>query len=285
MSDFVNVMRAELFKLVRRPAAWTLMAAALVLTTTFGYLVPYLSYRSAGESTGPIEGASKADLLASTMPDQIVANAIGGFPVFAGALALAFGALMFGGEYGWGTVKTLMTQRPGRLTQLAGQLMAMVIALTVTVVGVFAVGAVCSLAIAGAEGQAITWLGPVDTLQGFGAGVLILTMWAGLGAALGVTLRSVALPIGFGIVWVLGIENLLSAVAGTVLTALEPLRDVLPGVNAGSLASAVMPGRMIDPPPGVTSSVESGRALITVLAYVVVCMLFAAWNMRRRDIA
>lgn len=282
MSDLINVTRAELFKLVRRPAAWTLLGAAMILTETFGYLIPYLSYRS-GSGTGPIE-ASKADILASTMPDQIVANAIGGFPVFAGALALAFGGLMFGGEYGWGTVKTLLTQRPRRLVVLGGQLSAMVIALAVAVVGVFAVGAVSATVIASVEDQPMDWLGPVDLLQGYAAGVLILVMWAGLGATMGIALRSVALPIGFGIVWVLGIENLLSAVAGTVLSALEPLRDVLPGVNAGSLASAVMPGRMIDPPPGVTSSVDPTRALVTVLAYVLLCVAVAAWNLRRRDV-
>jgi len=284
MSDFLNVTRAELFKLVRRPAAWTLLGAALILTETFGYLVPYLSYRSASGS-GPIEGASKAELLASTMPDQIVANAIGGFPVFAGALALSFGALMFGGEYGWGTVKTLMTQRPRRLVVLGGQLMSMVIAVMVAVIGVFAVGALSATVIASAENQPMDWLSPIDLVRGLGAGVLILTMWSSLGAAMGVAMRGVAMPIGFGVVWVLGIENLLSAVAGTVLSALKPLRDVLPGVNAGSLASSVMPGRMIDPPPGVTSSVEPMRALLTVAVYVAVCMAFAAWNLRRRDVA
>ena len=42
MSD---VVRAELFKLGKRPAAWVLLAAAAVLSQVFGYLVPYLSYR------------------------------------------------------------------------------------------------------------------------------------------------------------------------------------------------------------------------------------------------
>ena len=68
-----------------------------------------------------------------------------------------------------------------------------------------------------------------------------MLMWAALGAVLGVVLRGVALPIGLGVVWVLGVENLISGVADSVLTALQPVRDVLPGVNAGSLASAVMP--------------------------------------------
>ena len=80
-----------------------------------------------------------------------------------------------------------------------------------------------------------------------------MLMWATLGAMLGVVLRGVALPIGLGVVWVLGVENLISGVAESVFTALQPLRDVLPGVNAGSLASAVMPIRPpgVDSPPGV----------------------------------
>lgn len=280
MPDLINVTRAELFKLVRRPAAWTLLVATLVLGETFGYLIPYLSYRS-GSGSGPIEGASKADILASTMPDQIIANAIGGMPVFAGALALAFGGLMFGGEYGWGTVKTLFTQGPGRLVLLAGQLCALVVAIAVAVFAILGLGAISATTIASVESQPLHWLSAIDLLKGYGAGVLILTMWATLGATLGVALRGVALPIGFGIVWVLGIENLLSAMAGTVLSALKPLRDVLPGVNAGSLASSLMSNRPIDPPPGVSDSVDPSRALITLAAYLVVCIGFAAWNLRR----
>ena len=102
---------------------------------------------------------------------------------------------------------------------------------------------------------------------------------------LGVTLRSVALPIGLGVVWVLGIENLVSAMASNVLTALRPVRDVLPGVNAGSLVSAVLPDRVIDPPPGVTASVAQPRALITLVCYLAACAAVAAWSTRRRDVA
>ncbi len=103
---------------------------------------------------------------------------------------------------------------------------------------------------------------------------------------LGVVLRGVALPIGLGVVWVLGVENLISGVAESVLTALQPVRDVLPGVNAGSLASAVMPIRPpgVDSPPGVVSAVADGRALVTVACYVVVCLAVALWAARRRDV-
>ena len=284
MPDVVNVARAELFKLVRRPAAWTLLAAAALLSQVFGYLIPYLSY--AGSDSGPMEGASKESILASTLPDQIIASTLGGFPVFAGALALVLGALVLGSEYGWGTVKAVLTQRPGRTTVLTGQAVALAVSVAVGVLVLFVLGAASSSAIALAQDKAIDFPPFVDLLSGYGAGVAIMLMWAALGGALGVVLRGVALPIGLGVVWVLGVENLVSGVASSVLTALQPLRDVLPGINAGSLASAVMPDRPpgVDAPPGVNGDVADGRALLTVACYIALCLVVTLWTYRRRDV-
>src|SRR5206468_4060990 len=54
--------------------------------------------------------------LATLYPDQFVNNVMGAaFPIGA-AVAIVLGALFAGSEYGWGTVKTMFTQRPGRLT-------------------------------------------------------------------------------------------------------------------------------------------------------------------------
>jgi ABC-2 type transport system permease protein len=280
MSDTV---RAELFKLRKRPAVWVLLATAAVLNQIFGYLIPYLSYRT-GDAQSFGGNVPRDQVLASTLPDQLITNSIGAFPVFAGALALVLGALMFGGEYGWGTVKTMLTQRPGRAAVMSGQLIALGVALLVGVIVLFVLSAASSFGIAQLENQAVHWPSVAVLTEGFGIGWLVLMMWASLGAVLGVWLRGVALPIGLGVVWVLGIENLVSAMAGTVLTGLQPLRDVLPGVNAGSLVAAAMPDRVIDPPPGVTSSVTEPRALVTLVGYLVACAAVAAWTSRRRDV-
>ncbi|HYJ70752.1 MAG TPA: ABC transporter permease [Nocardioidaceae bacterium] len=282
-SPVIDTTAAELLKLVRRPAAWVLLAVAAVLNLIFAYVVPYLSYTS-GSGGGMTDGATPEQLLASTLPDQLVANTIGGFAVFAGALALVLGALMFGSEYGWGTVKTMLTQRAGRGSVLLGQLTALAVAIAVGLLVMFGLGALTSTGIALAEDQAINWPGPLDLAQGYGYGWLILLTWAVLGAALGVLLRGVALPIGLGVVWVLGIENLVTAMATSVLDALEPLRDVLPGVNAGSLINTVLVDRSVEPAPGVTDAVGEGRALLTLACYLVVAGVAAAWSMRRRDI-
>jgi ABC-type transport system involved in multi-copper enzyme maturation permease subunit len=281
MSDTVAVLRAELFKLARRPTAWVLLAAVVVLNLIFSYLIPYLSYAGGSELDA---GKTPADLLASTLPPQLIGNTLSGFPVFAGALALVFGALMTGSEYGWGTVKTQLTQRPSRAAVLGGQLLAVAVATLAAVLTQLAFGALAAGGIAVGHSRALAFPSLGVVLQGVAAGWLILLMWALLGATLGVLLRGVALPIGLGVVWVLGIENLVSGMASSVLAALQPLRDVLPGVNAGSLVTAVMPARVLDAPPGVNSSVAEPRALITLACYVIACTVVSLLVTRRRDV-
>lgn len=281
MSDTLHVLHAELFKLRKRPAAWVLLAAAVVLNQIFSYVIPYLSY-AGGSSLD--EGATPADLLHSTLPAQLVGNTISGFPVFAGALALVLGALVVGGEYATGTVKMQFTQRPRRGAVVGGQLAAIGVAVLVAVVAQAALGALTSSAIAAGESASMTFPAAGDIASGLLGGWFVLLMWALLGAALASALRGVALPIGLGVVWVLGIENLVSGMATSVLAALQPLRDLLPGVNAGSLVTAVMPARVLDAPPGVNSSVGEARALVTLAGYVVVSAGVAWLLARRRDV-
>ena len=56
-----------------------------------------------------------------------------------------------GSEYGWDTLKTLFTQRPGRLHVFAAKLAALGIVLVPFVLALFAAGAVASLVIAQIE--------------------------------------------------------------------------------------------------------------------------------------
>jgi ABC-type transport system involved in multi-copper enzyme maturation permease subunit len=140
MSDLVNVTRAELAKLVRRPAAWVLLAAAITLDQVFGFVIPYLSYKN-GSGGGMTDGESPAQLLAGTLPAQVITNTTAAFPVFVGALALVLGALVTGNEFTGGTLKTLLTQGPRRTSVFGGQLLALLTAVGVGVLTLFLAGA------------------------------------------------------------------------------------------------------------------------------------------------
>jgi ABC-2 type transport system permease protein len=278
--------QAEILKLRKRPATWVLLGVTLALELLFGYVLPYSSWATSDQNF-QTEGLDPRAVLAGTLPAELVPTSLGGFPVFAGALALILGALATGSEYGWGTMQTALTQRPTRLAVYAGKLAALAAATLAVVLAVFAVNAATAGLIATLESRPLDYP-PLATLaEGVGSGWLIMGMWCGLGAVLGFAFRGVALPVGLGVVWVLGVENLVSAVADSLLTGLRPLRDLLPGVNAGSLVWSLAPGggSSGEPPPGVIDAVSGGRASIALATYVLGFAVAGALLVRRRDVA
>jgi ABC-2 type transport system permease protein len=283
MTAILNSTRAELLRLRKWPAVWVTVGAWLALAAMFGYIFNYVSYAT-GDSSFSNEGATTASLLAELMPANVPNVLIQGTPMFGGALMMVLGALVAGSGYGWGTWKTVFTQRPSRTAAGLGSL----VALTLTVVGLVAVTLVMcfgfSLGIAGLESQSVVWPGAVDLLNGVGTGLAVLEMWALAGFLLGTLARGPALSVGLGLVWALVVENLLRGV-GALLSPLEAFTHVLPGTAAGSLVGAIVgiePGG--DGTPGVVDTLSATRASWTLAAYVVLLPAAALWLMRRRDV-
>jgi ABC-2 type transport system permease protein len=266
---------AELIKLVKRPATWLLLAVALSLGLVFTYLIPYAGY------AGGTGGVRSERGLPAMLPDHLVGNSIGGLPVFIGAIALILGVLAVGGEYGWGTWKTLLVQGPSRLRVYAGKLLALAAAVLVFVLAIFGVGALASALIATAESQPLDWPSVADLVAGIGAGWLIASMWAALGVLLAVLLRGVALPIGLGLVWLMAVQNLLSAIAAPLLSWVATTQKGLPGPNAGALAAALGSGTDT---PGVSALVGGGQAALVVAAYLAGFLVIGAVLLKRRDV-
>ncbi|MEU4605836.1 ABC transporter permease subunit [Kribbella sp. NPDC023972] len=275
--------RAEVLKLRKRSAVWVLFGAGLVLSLIFGYLLPYLGYVT-GDENPQTDGVPRSEILRGMLPERVLDNTIGGYPIFAGALALVLGAIVVGGEYTWGTLKTILTQRPGRGAVLAAQFLALATMVAVWVLGIFVACALCSIGIAAVENGSTDWPGVTAVLEGLAGGWLVLVMWCLAGAVLAVAFRNVALPIGLGVVWILGIETLLAGVVSSLLPDLEFLSDALPGANAGSLVFNVTGMAAADAPPGVRDAVGGGRALLTLLAYCAMFAVLAGWTTRRRDV-
>ena len=197
------------------------------------------------------------------------------------------GVFAFGSEYGWDTLKTLFTQRPGRLRVFAAKLAALGIALVPFVVVLFAAGAVASAVIAQIEDAPVHWPSAWLLVRALAAGWLILATWAALGALLGVLTRGTSLAIGVGILYALVIEGLLSAFADSV-SVLEPLTNVFLRANGYSLAAAL--GASADAiglqRPGSFSGpfVASGQALAALVASAAAFAGLAALVLRRRDV-
>ena len=281
MNAIVNSTRAELLRLRKWSAIWVIVGAWLALSLSFGYVFNYVAYKT-GDDNFAGDGASNAQLLAELMPSAIPDVIVSGLPMFGGALAMVVGALVAGNGFGWGTWKTVFTQGPSRFASVGGSLAAVTAFIFAMMTATLALCVGVSVAIAATEGQTIDLPALSDLAQSFGAGFLVLEMWALLGFLVGVLAKGPALAVGLGLVWSLVVENLLRGV-GSLLSGMETVTDALPGTAGGSLAGAIIGGP--NGTPGVLDAISGERALITVTAYVLVAAVAAVVVMRRRDLA
>ena len=278
----INVLAAELLKLRKRPAIWILVGVWLALNLTFAYLFPYLSYRTRAPA-GPQDPAPAAQLLSTVLPANLVPNVLGGYPLFGGAIVLILGALMTGSEYGFGTVKTLLTQRPRRIEVLGGILGALVVVVLGLGLASFALSAGASSLVAAAEAMPGTFPPAGDLARGLASGWLILGMWGLLGALAGIIFRGTSLAIGLGLVWALVIENLIRG-AAALLDFVDPVLRAMPGVNAGSLVAALTAAGEGRGAPGVSAVVGGTQAVLVLACYAVGFVLIAGMLLARRDV-
>jgi ABC-2 type transport system permease protein len=276
-----RIVSAELVKLGRRPATWVLLGLWPSLQLVFSLVIPYVSYRRGAS----YEGTSPEALLAGTLPDRLIQNALSGLPLFGGALLLTLGALLAGSEYGWGTLKTLLAQGPRRLTVLGGQLLALLLVLAGTVVVTFLLTAVASWAIATGESAATDWPGLGELARGIGGGLLIAGTWGVLGMLLGTALRGTAMPIGLGLVWILAVESLVVNVAAPLLSVFDTGQAALPGVNAGSLVAALSGPDATLNTPGVSAIVGGTQAAWVLAGFLVLFAALTGLLLVRRDVA
>jgi ABC-2 type transport system permease protein len=271
-----RAVSAELLVLRKRAATWILLGIWTLLGVFFAYVVPYAL--DPEDAPGGVE---------QFFPESLAGTLLVGFPFFGGVFALMLGVFALGSEYGWGTLKTLFTQGPGRGRVLAAKLAALAIVLVPFVLTLFAAGAVTSYVIAQIEDAPVDWPSAWLLVRALAAGWLILAVWAALGVLLGVLTRGTSLAIGVGILYALVIEGLLSAFADSV-SVLEPLTNVFMRANGYSIATGLgaLPQEIESSGPGSFSGpfVDSLQALAVLAAFIAAFAALSALVLRRRDV-
>lgn len=271
--------RSEWFRLRRRPAIWLLSAGLLAILLLFTYLLVWavLTNPPRGLATA---GRSPAELKRVLYPAVWPHTVLGATTGLGGAITVVLGVLVAGSEYSWGTVKTILTQGPGRLRALAGKGVALVALVAILAVAMLAVGAAASAVLAAIDGQAEAWPSAVQVLEALGAAWLILTMYASLGFVLAVLFRQPGVAIGIGLVYALVVESLiLNLLAGA--DAFKPIVSAFPGANAGGLVAAFPRS---GPNANVPPLMGAGQAGVVLAAYIALFALVSALVFRARDV-
>lgn len=266
----IATIKSEIRKTVRRPALLIgsgLVGAVVVLV----YGVLWYEATHPGSTERPVA-------LATLLPENFVSNVMGaGYPLGA-ALMIVLGALIAGSEYGWSTMKTLLTQGPGRLTVWAGRSLVFLAWTGFMTAMLFAVGAASSVVVAYFEGHAIAWPAVVDIAKGMGAIWLIFAANGAVGLALGVLFRQSAAALGVGIVYLLGAEIIVVRfVDGLNNGAYKWIGDLFVGQNSSALLQSFVPHS--------TPPVSAEQAVIVLAAYLAGLLIVAAGLQRQRDVA
>lgn len=275
----LNSLQADLLLLRKRNATWVLLVVSMIMSVVFTYVFPYARYL--GE---PPSQRAQSDLLA-LLPQNMVPSVLTGFPFYYGMFALILGVLQFGSEFGWGTLKTTFMQRSNRLTIFLSKIGALVITLSVYTISVFITGALASLVIAGRENAAVSWPSAFDFVRAFGAGWLILTLWALLGVLLASLSRGIALAMGLGIVYGLVVEGLVTGF-GSSIRLLHDISEAFLRTNAYSLIAPLRAGQpTAENGPGFFAGpfVNEWQALVVIVSYLVLFAGLSAFLLERRD--
>ena len=281
-------------KLRKRTASRVLIFILILLIVLTGYLLLYLALQnttlpeglSAEEQQAFEESIAESDkeFLNMLMPQKVLVNTLSIVSLVGGIVALIFGALAFGGEYGWGTLKTVTSRRPGKSKVFAGKILASLVYFALYTALALVVGGMCSYFIASLENSPVSWPSIWKTVEALGAGWLIFTVWGMLGAFLATLFRSSSLAIGLGLGYAIVIEQTAVSFSASVQNdVFRSVVNVLPGTNSTVLANAfgeVPRGFLVT----VNESVGTQQAIVVLGIYTVVLIAFTILLFWRRDI-
>jgi hypothetical protein len=274
-------IRAEWFKVARRPSMW--ITIGLLLATSIGleYVLVYVV------ATHPPPGAARVgnaltnariDLYPASLIKKTLANMSGLYGIF----ALIIGVLVQGSEYSWGTVKTAHLQLPGRITIAFGSLVSLAALGLLMAAGLFAVGAGAGYGIAVLDKVTVVWPSTTDLVKGVAAAWLILYFFEVLGFALATVLKSSAVAIGLGLAYLLVVENLIFSLLVNLGDTFKHIQQLFPIANAGFLQlsfGAVRAAEAAAPPP-----VDATHAVVVIGIWLVGLAVIAGAVLRVRDI-
>ncbi|MHB8508817.1 MAG: hypothetical protein ACYDGR_09245 [Candidatus Dormibacteria bacterium] len=285
----VAAFQGEVFKQVRRPAVRVTIILLLVLAVGLGYVLTWVIANhppsNPGRRGGGLSAAEVATLKHGLSPISLVRQTLGGWASLGGVFALILGVLSQGSEYGWETVKTMYTQRPGRLAMLSGKVAALTLTVLVMVIGLFTANAIASLAIASADGSATTFPPLLELIKGGAATWLIFEFWALLGMGLATLFRQSAMAIGLGLAYGLVLEGLVFGLLSRLNSdTVRSIQEWFPVSNAGYLVASFGPSARGIGAPAPAPLADGPHAVLVLLVWAVGLSALTAILVRRRDV-
>ncbi|GAB3566381.1 ABC transporter permease [Spelaeicoccus albus] len=175
--NFARLVRSEYIKLRTLRSTWVLLIVTVVILVGISALFAFAGHQSAG---------SKGAIPESTLHTAPVTGL-----TFGQLIVASFGAVMIGGEYASGMIRSTMTAAPKRLSALLAKVL--VLAVTALVLGIVAGVAGWAVAQPILASKNLDFAFTTDGVPGIIAGLGLYLMCAALmGMAIGFLLRNSA---------------------------------------------------------------------------------------------
>jgi len=279
-------LRAELLVLRNSRVAWALVLTVPMLTLVTTYVFGFVDYLGLTPAMYAQFG-TPAQNLRGLLPSQFAIQAVS--ELFFTAPFIVLGAVIAGGDWGRGTIKTSLLQGPSRARTFAGQAVAIMVACAVSVVLSFALAAVASVLIRWYVGSAAD--GAVGAFPAMGvvgravaAGLLVGIAYGALGIALGTLCRSAAGGVAAALLWYALVDGFLYELSINAGGLFQHVYNAFPAASVVTLTS------MFGSPGGGASSatyqpVPPLVATLILLGYALAFLGLAFLRLRRRDVA
>lgn len=279
-------LRAELLILRKSRVAWVLVLTAPLVTLVQTYLFQFVDYLGLTPATYAQFG-TPAQNLPALLPSQFAIQAVNDVSFTAPFIVL--GAVIAGGDWGRGTIRTSLLQGPSRARVFAGQTLAIMIACAASIVLSFALAGIASLLIRWYVGGAVvTGAGAFPAVSVVGeamaAGLVVGIAYGALGIALGALCRSAAGGVAAALLWYALIDGFLYDLSINAGGLVQRVYNAFPEASVVTLTS------MFGSPGGGASSatyqpVSPPVATLILLSYTLAFLGLAFLRLRRSDVA
>jgi ABC-2 type transport system permease protein len=258
-----NLLRAEIFKAVRRPATWVMLVILAVIVGAFYGIVALA-----------VDDAATDE---SLRPDAIINNGYAIGASVASILVIVFGAQLMGSEYGWGTIRALASRASGRTALIVAKLLTLAgyTLLTLLVTGVAAIGfALLASSLVGND-TSLTGDDWVAFAQALGRWMLSNGVYALLALVVTILTRSTAAGIAIGIALSF-LETLIFSLLASIADVFDRIQEYFLGYNVQGLAAATT--------DGATEGFDITKGVIVVSVWLVGLLALTLVIFQRRDI-
>jgi hypothetical protein len=275
----MRLLRGEIRKLARRPAAFVTLGIQLAIVALI-YIAVAVSYVH-GPTTGEGGGAAArvGMRLLLTFPGAY-AGSLGLVTGLGGLLALAFGGAAAGADWGWGMVKVAVARGESRTRYVLAKLLAVELFVALGLAIAFAVSVVAALAAATYAGIPTSGLTDSEVLgelpEQLARGYLGMAEQTAIGFAIATVARSQLAGLGAGIALYF-VEQFATIFLADLVkyfpfhVAQSSLRLTFAGSGGGG--------------GGLTSPLDPGLSVALVLAYLVVAAMVSVVVVERAEIS